>query len=138
MVESKLGIASLDKQHEALGGMLGAFQLAIAARRQQHEIRAIIDTALAASRAHFQFEEALMEKSGYAGTSEHRFEHERMMLTVATLTHDALEGRYSQDVIDENLELLRGLFVAHIARDDRALAEHLAAREAKTDSAPLG
>ena len=137
-MESTLGIASLDEQHEALGGMLGAFQLAIAARRQQHEIRAIIDTALAASRAHFQFEEALMEKSGYAGTSEHRFEHERIMLSVATLTKDALEGRYSLDVINENLEILRGLFVAHIARDDHALADHLAARGAKPDSTPLG
>ena len=138
MVESKLGVASLDEQHEALGGMLGAFQLAIAARRQQHEIRAIIDTALAASHAHFQFEEAVMEKSGYAGTSEHRFQHERMMLSVATLTQDALEGRYSPDVINENLELLRGLFVAHIARDDRALADHLAAQGAEPDSALLG
>jgi hemerythrin-like metal-binding protein len=120
-----LGIVSLDEQHEALSCMLGAFQLAIAARQQQHEIRAIVDTALAAVRAHFQFEEALMAKSGYARACEHRFEHERMMLAVATLTHDALDCCYSPDVLNENGDLLRSLFYAHITHEDLALSRHL-------------
>lgn len=120
-----LGIVSLDEQHDALGGMLGAFQLAIAARQQQHEIRTIVDTALAAVRAHFQFEETLMAKSGYAGAPEHRFEHERIMLTVTTLTHDALNCRYSPDVLNENSDLLRSLFRAHTASEDLALSRHL-------------
>lgn len=120
-----LGIASLDEQHEALGGMLGAFQLAIAVHRQQEEIRAIVDTAQAAVRAHFQHEEALMAKSGYAAAPEHRFEHERLMLTATTLIADALEGRHSPDVLRENSELLRAMFRAHITRDDLALTQHL-------------
>ena len=124
-MESYLGIASLDEQHEALGGMLGAFQLAITARRQQHEIRTIVDTALAAIRAHFQFEEALMAKSGYADAPQHRFEHERMMLTVATLTRDALESRFSPEVLNENGDLLRALFHSHTTSEDLALSRHL-------------
>lgn len=120
-----LGIAALDAQHEALVGMLGAFQLAVAARRQQDEINTIIEAALAAVRAHFQYEEALMVKSAYAATPEHHFEHERVMLFVATLTRDALEGRSTPEVLAENGELLRGLLRDHIASDDRALADHL-------------
>jgi hemerythrin-like metal-binding protein len=120
-----LGIASLDEQHEALGNMLGAFQLAVATRRQQREIRAMVDAALAAVHAHFQFEEALMAKSGYAGAPEHHFAHERMMLAVTTLTHDALDSSYSPDALNENGALLRSMFHAHIANDDLALSRHL-------------
>jgi hypothetical protein len=35
------------------------------------------------------------------------------MLTVITLAHDALDCRYSPDVLNENGDLLRSLFRAH-------------------------
>ena len=120
-----LGIASLDEQHETMSGALTAFQLAIAALRSREEIHAIIETAQAGVRAHFQYEEALMVKSGYAGTAEHRFEHQRIMLTITALMGDALAGRHSPDVLNENGDLLRSLFLSHIARDDLVLSRHL-------------
>ena len=138
MAERYLGIASLDEQHDALLGLIKAFQLAILGRRPREEIRTIAETALGAVRAHFRYDEALCEQSGYPGIAEHNFQHQHLLLNATALTEDALDSRHSPDVINENLELLRGLFVAHVAHDDRALADHLAARAAKPDSAPLG
>ena len=120
-----LGIASLDEQHEAMSGDLTAFQLAIAARRPRDEIRAIVETAQAGVRAHYRYEEALMVKSGYAATAEHRFEHQRIMLTITALMGDALEGDRSPEILNENGDLLRSLFLSHIGRDDLALSQHL-------------
>lgn len=120
-----LGIASLDEQHVAMSADLTAFQLAIAAHRPPDEIRAIVETVLAGVRAHFQYEEALMVKSGYAATAEHRFEHQRIMLTITALMGDALEDRHSLEVLNESGDVLRALFLSHIARVDLALSQHL-------------
>lgn len=121
----QLGISALDEQHEALVGMLNAFQLAVAARRPADELSTIADTALVALRAHFQYEEALMAKSAYPAAAEHRFQHERLTLSAASLIHDALDSRQSPDILTENLDLLQMFALSHIRREDRALAEHL-------------
>jgi hemerythrin-like metal-binding protein len=120
-----LGIASLDEQHEALVGMLEAFQLVVTSRRPDAEVCAVISTALAAIRAHFQHEEDLMAQSGFADAEAHRFEHQRLMLAVASLTSDALEKRRAPEILAENGDLLHELFRDHIGREDRALAGHL-------------
>jgi hemerythrin-like metal-binding protein len=137
-VERTLGIAPLDEQHDALLGLINAFQLAILGHRPLEEIRTIAETALGALRAHFRYEEALCEQSGFPGAAEHNFQHQHLLLNATSLTEDALESRHSPDVINENLEILRGLFFSHVGRDDRALVEHLAARGAEPDSTPLG
>lgn len=121
----RLGISSLDEQHDALGSMLKAFQLVVTSRRPDVEVCTVISAALAAIRAHFQQEEALMATSGYGAAEAHRFEHQRLMLAVASLTADALEKRRAPEVLAENGDLLRALFCDHIGRDDHALAEHL-------------
>ena len=119
------GIASLDEQHEAMSGDLTAFQLAIAAGAPRDEIRAVVETVLAGVRAHFQYEESLMVKSGYAAAAEHRFEHQRIMLPITALMGDALEGRHGPEVLNESGDVLRALFLSHIARIDLALSQHL-------------
>jgi hypothetical protein len=48
-----------------------------------------------------------------------------MMLTVTTLTHDALNSSYNPDALNENGNLLRSMFHAHTANEDLALSRHL-------------
>lgn len=121
----RLGIASLDEQHADMLGLLNAFQLAVAGRRSRDEIRMMADTALAAVRAHFRYEDALCDKSSYPRADEHRFQHEQLLFSASQLAEDAYEGRCNPDELSENIDLLRSLYMAHVVRDDRALADHL-------------
>lgn len=120
-----LGIASLDEQHADMLGLLNAFQLAVASRRPRDEIHMMADTALAAVRAHFRYEDALCDKSSYSRADEHRFQHEQLLFSASQLAEDAVEGRRSPDELSANIDMLRSLYMAHVVRDDRALANHL-------------
>jgi hemerythrin-like metal-binding protein len=120
-----LGIADLDEQHRAMGGMLRAFQLAITKRRPDHELRTLIDTAMAALCAHCRHEEALMARYGYRDAPAHRLEHERLVLAATAFTEDVLHHRLTPDVLLEHGDVLRTLFASHIDCIDRALANHL-------------
>ena len=120
-----LGIAELDEQHRSMGGILGVFQLAINKRRPDHELRGLIDTGMAALCAHCRHEEQLMEASAYPDATAHRLDHERLVLATTAFSEDVLHHHLTPDVLIEHGDVLRTLFIAHIDRDDRALAAHL-------------
>jgi hemerythrin-like metal-binding protein len=120
-----VGVTSIDEQHQALLAMLNAFKFAITSHQSKKEVRAIVDPALDAVRAHFAHEEALCNRCGYPEASEHHFKHEQILLNVTSLTDDALTGKNPPEVLSEHLEVLREMFLAHIAQDDRRLAMHL-------------
>jgi hemerythrin-like metal-binding domain len=121
-----IGIATLDEQHLEMGGMLRAFQIAIMRGRPAAEVRAMVESSLAALCAHCRHEEALMEKSAYPEAAAHRLDHERLVLAAAAYSEDVLHHRQPPEVLNEHGDLLRSIFVAHMDRDDRALAQHLA------------
>jgi hypothetical protein len=56
----------------------------------------------------------------------HRLDHERLVLAASAFSEDVLHHRQPPDVLSEHGDLLRAMFVAHMDRDDRALAQHLA------------
>jgi hemerythrin-like metal-binding protein len=120
-----VGISALDEQHRAMGDMLRAFRLAAGNGRPSNELREMIETAMAALRAHCRHEEALMANSAFADAPAHRLDHERLMLAATAFTEDVLHHRLAADVLHENGDLLRDLFVAHMNRFDRDLAQHL-------------
>lgn len=120
-----IGIATLDEQHLEMGGMLRTFQIAIIRGRPATEIRAMVDTSLAALCAHCRHEEALMAKSNYSDAAAHRLDHERLVLAAAAFAEDMLHHRQPPEVLNEHGDLLRSMFIAHMDRDDRALAQHL-------------
>lgn len=120
-----IGIATLDEQHLEMGGMLRAFQFAIVRCRPLAEIREMVESSLAALCAHCRHEEALMEKSAYPEAAAHRLDHERLVLAAAAYSEDVLHHRQPPEVLNEHGDLLRAMFIEHMDRDDRALAQHL-------------
>ncbi|NIJ49489.1 bacteriohemerythrin [Rhizomicrobium electricum] len=120
-----IGICTLDEQHLEMGGMLRAFQIAVLRGRPAAEIRVMIETSMAALRAHCRQEEALMTKSAYPDAAAHRLDHERLVLAASAFSEDVLHHRQPPEILNEHGDLLRSIFVAHMDRDDRALAQHL-------------
>jgi len=76
------------------------------------------------TKAHFAEEEALMEKSGFAGLSEHRSEHEKLLGEMHYFLQKVQRGRsvfakaYIQEYLPEK-------FYRHIINIDSQLAAYL-------------
>lgn len=121
----ELQVAAINEDQHTLMGILNAVQCAIAAPRPKDDRCVVADLGLASLRARFALEEELGERTGYPQTAEHQFKHRHLMLTVTSLIHDVLSRSTPPEIQDENIALLRQVFLNHIAEDDQPLSLHL-------------
>jgi hemerythrin-like metal-binding protein len=123
--EPKVGIASLDEQHHTLMAVLDAFQAAVVSRRSKNHLRAVADLGLEYLKGHFAHEEELGACTGCLKAAGRCFQHRHLMLNATSLANDALNGTNPPEVLDENVDLLRQMFLNHVAEQDSAPADHL-------------
>jgi len=77
----KIGIATIDSQHQELFDALNKFYDAFMQHRDNDEIIAIIDFLGDYIIAHFDHETSLMRESGYPDLEKHIFQHESFINT---------------------------------------------------------
>lgn len=121
-----VGVADLDRQHQALVALIRQLQDAIAAG----SVRAAMAPLLASIRQyidfHFRYEEQLLEKHGYAGLAAHKEEHARLIEQ-----YQEMEQKYVNGFLHAGAPLLQFLYrwlTDHICIHDKAYAAHLASR----------
>ncbi len=73
------GIARIDEQHQALFGAVNDLHDAFSSGAARARIGAAIEFLVRYTAEHFQEEEAVMERCGYAGLAAHRTEHQLLL-----------------------------------------------------------
>ncbi len=121
-----VNIASLDAQHARLVGMINVLSESVARCEEKKVLALLLDALFAYTTAHFEAEEGLMAKHGYAGLAEHRSEHASMSATVLQFAREFRTGE--KDISARLLGFLRGWFTSHILGTDRQYSAFLRER----------
>ena len=112
-----VGIRAMDDQHGILMDAINELSLNLVRGCGREKISELLDHLIEFMRMHFQSEEQLMERTGFAGLGEHRAEHRRMLAEMLQAAHRLQYG--------EGFELrpllceLHDGFLHHIDRMDQ-------------------
>lgn len=120
-----VGIAEIDDQHKTLIDIAARLEKSIAAGTANDEIGNILKELTEYSNGHFQTEEALMQKAGYAGMAIHVKQHGQFR---NKLIEYLMRMRRGQGVSAyEILYFLKTWVSDHIMTYDKAMAEAILA-----------
>ncbi|MFM2092152.1 MAG: hypothetical protein RLZZ127_2641 [Planctomycetota bacterium] len=122
-----VGDARIDAQHRELFRRLDALVSAVRGHRGGGEAGATLAFLDSYTDEHFRDEEALLERTGWAGLPAHRAQHEAFRARIADLRRRLAEPEADREAIAASLHHeLRTWLVEHIRHADRAYAAHLA------------
>ncbi len=114
----RLGDNELDEQHRAIFDVVDRLAEAISSGAR-HEIMGVFSRLVDYAKSHFSWEEAYMEKLGYAGLEAHKLEHIAFLEEVMALWQNFLQGD-PEAVGRRLLNFLHDWLTEHIGRADRA------------------
>lgn len=117
--ELESGIPVIDAQHERIVDFINELHDACESG-DIHETNHVMEGLLNYTVTHFEFEESLQERAGYAYLKAHRRIHEIFMKRVAEIRSRANKG---ENVAPELLTLLNGWLISHIKSEDRDYVE---------------
>jgi hemerythrin len=125
-----VGVSIIDDEHKKIVAMLNELYGAIQSKQTEEALGKVLDGLVAYTASHFNHEEALFAKTGYAGAAEHKKEH-------ASLTEQVLaaQKRYQESATGtlpiEVLNFLRKWLLTHIHCTDKKYGPHLNANGIK-------
>jgi hemerythrin len=76
-----VGVEEMDGDHQELIALLNEIDASVAADQSRDATNEIIDRLMKSVKAHFDREQDLLEKSGFAGAAAHHREHDEMLRT---------------------------------------------------------
>lgn len=123
----RLGHEEIDGQHQKLVNAINHLYDAMMAGQAAAEMGKVLGFLRAYTVKHFEFEEALMEESGYPGYESHRAIHDELTEQVVDLERRYLAGNTAISLSLFNF--LKEWLVSHIADEDRRLVEFLNSRD---------
>lgn len=126
----KLGITSIDQQHEKLVGMLNELYAGYISGTAKAVMGGVLDELIAYTATHFKYEEEIFDRTGYSETAAHKHEHEvlvKKVLEVQAQFKADKNAVLSQDV----MAFLRNWLMDHILGSDKRYVPHLIAHQIK-------
>ena len=121
----RLGVDSLDADHERLAGIVTGLSDLYAHGGEHAEAVRLIRTLVVEGEAHFRREEEEMERTSYPLAAVHREEHDNLLEALRSI---ASEFETSQQALDRVLlDDLWEWLNHHVSGSDLAFAEHLKA-----------
>lgn len=122
--DCRIGIDSLDYEHQDLFERINELHAALARHDTKDAVAATLGEIHARMAAHFALEEKVMRDGRYKGYAAHKAEHERLLdhLTEIIETFDA--GDSPRLEADLEAELERWI-VGHVLTSDRRMADML-------------
>ena len=118
-----VGVRAMDDQHGILMDAINALRLALVRGHGRERISELLDEFIEFVRMHFWSEEQLMEQTGFAGLTEHRAEHHRMLADILQAAH-RLQYNENVQLRPMLFDLHRG-FLNHIESMDQKYAPWL-------------
>ena len=116
----KVGIPSVDHEHETLIGEINALGEVITGDMIKHaEVTALLGKIHAQIEAHFALEEKIMLDRGYTGYHAHKEDHDRLLEDIRDIMDDTLNAD-PQDISDTLGARLDTWFSEHFRTLDRS------------------
>ncbi len=128
-----LGAEGMNDEHRGVLDKLNRFMAAVPAGNATHVLMSF-STLMAETRAHFASEEAQMQDLQYPDFEQHREQHERLLRGLTELQF-TLSNAGNLASSPAPFTYLERWFAAHLANDDKKLADFLAARVTGPDAA---
>ena len=128
----RVGVASMDEEHETLFRMLAALGETARGAHQPEQLRTQLQALVTFASAHFASEERAMEVARFRGLDTHRAEHRRLLAELGELA-----GHTHRVGAALTMRFLRDWLIGHMQGYDRAAARTiLAARSARPGTPP--
>ncbi len=121
--EYSVGIESIDRQHRKLINLINNLQTAVDYSVGAEYEREALDALVDYTRAHFSYEEGLMEDNGYPDFTTHLAEHKRMILRVEEVLREYEQNRDA--AMQDAADFLRHWLINHIKGTDRSYSSYL-------------
>jgi hemerythrin-like metal-binding protein len=118
-----LNISSIDKQHRMLVSIIQQLQEAMLEARVGEIVGPLFKAMNQYTKFHFQYEEQLLEKHGYADLEPHRKQHAALVREL-----QQLEKKYGSGELSAGapvMQFLRTWLLDHIGEHDKAYASFL-------------
>jgi hemerythrin-like metal-binding protein len=113
---SKVGIDSMDENHQEMFDELGGLEAAMKNHAAREEIGALLKQLAKTTHEHFTQEEAQMKESNFNGLALHVLKHEYLRQQM-----DALLARFERggfEISEHTLLFLRDWLNTHIQKED--------------------
>lgn len=112
----KIGIESIDKQHEKLVGLLNDLYEGFQSGHGRDSVGRVLDGLIDYTATHFKYEEDIFNRIGYAEMAAHKKEHEAL---VARVLEVQKKYRAGEMLTQEVMAFLKGWLEHHILGTDR-------------------
>lgn len=120
-----LGIKELDDQHIKVLEFYNSIMKS-KEKNSEHELMDNILKLIEHWKAHFKYEEDLMEQYKYSCFAEHKKEHDKIMDDVSNIEKMYSKGfKFVIDFVSVRLNLWIDEHISHIKGEDKKLAEYL-------------
>ncbi|MBY0430722.1 MAG: bacteriohemerythrin [Rhodospirillales bacterium] len=121
----KLGIPAIDADHGTLVSMLNRFLNASLEGASDSELAAYLHTLVEEVRAHFQREEAMLDRVNYPELPAHKVEHDRLLVQVQHYEQACQAGEVPRALSLETADYLRHWLLDHIILADMPYRPHV-------------
>ena len=118
-----VGHSAIDRDHQRLVGLINELGDAMGAGQGKDVCGGVVDDLVSYTKTHFAMEERLMAAHNFAGASEHRTEHLRLVKQVVDFQDQYQSGKATLSV--SLLHFLMEWLTHHILESDQALARGL-------------
>jgi hemerythrin len=123
----KLGVDFIDQDHIQIASMMDFLVIRLAGPSTDEAIDAALMELADFTLAHFEREEAIMERTEYPDQAEHTAVHRGLVRVLSELINRTRREGHSKLSATE-VQALRNWVTVHIKMEDRRLAEYLAQR----------
>ena len=118
-----VGIGRIDAEHQKLVALVNELYAAILENKQAAVVGKSLDGVAAYTISHFSSEESVMKRHGYPDFTEHKAEHDKLVVQVKQLQAELRAGKpaLSQEVMN----FLQTWLLSHILGMDKKYSSHL-------------
>jgi len=120
-----VGIASIDKQHQKLVGLLNDFYDAVQAGHGKEALAGLLASLIDYTKLHFAHEEQLFAKTNYPDAAAHKKAHDDLTRQVLEIQQKYAKGA-NVALSTETLNFLKNWLLTHIQGTDKKYSSHLA------------
>ncbi|MBT4762512.1 MAG: bacteriohemerythrin [Bdellovibrionaceae bacterium] len=121
--EYKIGMDSIDKQHEKLVDYINQLHAGMMEGKGAEVMGPILTGLVAYTKSHFQFEEMLFASHKYENEAEHKEYHKKLVDQVVDFQTKFKAGEAT--ISDELMDFLKDWLISHIQGEDVKYVEYL-------------
>lgn len=119
-----VGIASIDKEHQKLVGLLNNFYDAVQGGKGKESLAKLLGELIDYTKVHFSNEEKLFAKTAYPDAAVHKKAHDDLAHQVVEIQNKYAAGA-SAALSVETLNFLKNWLLTHIQGTDKKYVPHL-------------